>query len=49
MRTDDSGLGLHVATPDIPMTSTGMQIDFSFRYDDGRVVNDRRYRIEVTG
>jgi hypothetical protein len=49
MRTDDSGLGLHVATPDIPMMSNGTQIDFSFRYDDGRVVNDRRYRIEVTG
>ncbi|HSD96159.1 MAG TPA: glycoside hydrolase family 15 protein [Sulfuricaulis sp.] len=48
LRTDDSGLGLHVATPDIPMISLGTQIDFSFRYDDGRVVNDRRYRIEVT-
>ena len=49
LRTDDSGLGLHIVTPDITMISAGTQIDFSFRYDDGRVVNDRRYRIEVTG
>jgi len=49
LRTDDSGLGLHIATPDITMISAGTQIDFSFRYDDSRVVNDRRYRIEVTG
>jgi hypothetical protein len=49
LHSTDSGLGLHVATPDLPVMSVGMQIDFSFRHDDSRVVNERRYRIEVTG
>jgi len=45
--TVDSGLGLHTVAPEIAMLAAGMHVDFSFRYDDGRVVNDRRYRIEV--
>ncbi|WP_372522341.1 glycoside hydrolase family 15 protein [Sulfuricaulis sp.] len=49
LRTDDSGLGLHMAAPDIRMMAVGTQIDFSFRNDDVGVVNDQRYRIEVTG
>ncbi len=49
LRTRDSGLGLHVATPDLPKMPVGTQIDFGFRYEDGRIVNDRRYRIDVTG
>ncbi len=48
LRTHDSGLGLHIAAPDLPKIPAGTQIDFGFCYDDG-VVNDRRYRIEVSG
>jgi glucoamylase len=47
LHTVDSGLGLHTVAPETAMLAAGMHVDFSFRYDDGRVVNDRRYRIEV--
>ena len=45
----DSGLGLYVATPDLPAMSAGTLVDFSIHYHDARAGNDRRYRVEVTG
>jgi glucoamylase len=48
LRTDDSGLGLHIATPDVAALPAGTQIEFSFRADDAPVASDRRYRVEVT-
>ncbi|BAV35013.1 glycosyl hydrolase [Sulfuricaulis limicola] len=49
LRTEDSGLGLHTVTPVMTMVSGGARIEFSFRHDDSRVADERRYRIEITG
>ena len=49
LRTAESELGLHIATPDLPKMTIGTQIEIGFRYNDGGVLNDRRYRIQVTG